>query len=243
MASALARGWDEPAVVADIDRERAAALAEAVGGTVAGLATPRSPSRRTSSCSATSRRSSRRWPRRYATHAGAVVSILGGVPGRERRGRLPRQAGLPLHAEPGRRGAAAACRATSAGSTAADGPEEEILDLFGRVGTVVAAAGGADGDGDGGDELRARVVRARRRGARRRRRRARARARAGRAPGRRRRSPAPARCSPTRASTPAELRRRVTSPGGLTERGTARLEDAGIRAAFDSAVDAVVNPS
>jgi pyrroline-5-carboxylate reductase len=35
----------------------------------------------------------------------------------------------------------------------------------------------------------------------------------------------------------------VTSPGGLTERGTARLEEAGIRAAFDSAVDAVVNPS
>jgi pyrroline-5-carboxylate reductase len=43
--------------------------------------------------------------------------------------------------------------------------------------------------------------------------------------------------------SPAEVRRRVTSPGGLTERGTARLEDAGIRAAFDSAVDAVVNPS
>ncbi len=40
--------------------------------------------------------------------------------------------------------------------------------------------------------------------------------------------------------TPAELRRRVTSPGGLTERGTAVLEDAGVRAAFDSAVEAVV---
>jgi pyrroline-5-carboxylate reductase len=39
---------------------------------------------------------------------------------------------------------------------------------------------------------------------------------------------------------PAELRRRVTSPGGLTERGTAALEAAGVRAAFDSAVDAVV---
>ena len=40
---------------------------------------------------------------------------------------------------------------------------------------------------------------------------------------------------------PAELRRRVTSPGGLTERGTAVLEDAGVRAAFDAAVDVVVN--
>jgi pyrroline-5-carboxylate reductase len=34
----------------------------------------------------------------------------------------------------------------------------------------------------------------------------------------------------------------VTSPGGLTERGTKRLEDAGVREAFDSAVDAAVNP-
>ena len=35
MAGALARGWNEPAVVADVDREKAAALAEAIGGTVA----------------------------------------------------------------------------------------------------------------------------------------------------------------------------------------------------------------
>ena len=36
MAGALARGWNEPVLVFDIDRERAAALAEAVGGSVAG---------------------------------------------------------------------------------------------------------------------------------------------------------------------------------------------------------------
>jgi pyrroline-5-carboxylate reductase len=41
--------------------------------------------------------------------------------------------------------------------------------------------------------------------------------------------------------TPEELRRRVTSPGGLTERGTKALEEAGIRDAFDAAVKAVVN--
>jgi pyrroline-5-carboxylate reductase len=40
---------------------------------------------------------------------------------------------------------------------------------------------------------------------------------------------------------PGEVRRRVTSPGGLTERGTAKLEEAGIRDAFDAAVDVVVN--
>ena len=48
MASALARGWNEPAVVADVDRDRAEALAEAVGGAVAGLQRRASPSRRTS---------------------------------------------------------------------------------------------------------------------------------------------------------------------------------------------------
>ena len=33
----------------------------------------------------------------------------------------------------------------------------------------------------------------------------------------------------------------MTSPGGLTERGTKALEEAGIREAFDAAVEAVVN--
>jgi pyrroline-5-carboxylate reductase len=37
-----------------------------------------------------------------------------------------------------------------------------------------------------------------------------------------------------------ELRRRVTSPGGSTARGLAALEQAGLRAAFEDAVTAVV---
>jgi pyrroline-5-carboxylate reductase len=36
------------------------------------------------------------------------------------------------------------------------------------------------------------------------------------------------------------LRKRVTSPGGSTERGLAALERGGLRSAFDEAVDAVV---
>ncbi|HEX8074553.1 MAG TPA: pyrroline-5-carboxylate reductase dimerization domain-containing protein, partial [Thermoleophilaceae bacterium] len=36
-----------------------------------------------------------------------------------------------------------------------------------------------------------------------------------------------------------ELRRRVTSPGGMTARGLAELERGGVRAAFDAAVAAV----
>ena len=38
----------------------------------------------------------------------------------------------------------------------------------------------------------------------------------------------------------AELQRRVTSPGGMTERGLAALERDGLRSAFDDAVTAVV---
>jgi pyrroline-5-carboxylate reductase len=37
-----------------------------------------------------------------------------------------------------------------------------------------------------------------------------------------------------------ELRRRVTSPGGMTARGLAALEREGVRAAFEEAVAAVV---
>jgi pyrroline-5-carboxylate reductase len=38
------------------------------------------------------------------------------------------------------------------------------------------------------------------------------------------------------------LRREVTSPAGSTARGLAALERGGVRAAFDAAAQAVVNP-
>jgi pyrroline-5-carboxylate reductase len=37
-----------------------------------------------------------------------------------------------------------------------------------------------------------------------------------------------------------EVRREVTSPGGVTARGLAALEQGGIRSAFQAAIDAVV---
>jgi pyrroline-5-carboxylate reductase len=38
----------------------------------------------------------------------------------------------------------------------------------------------------------------------------------------------------------ADLRRRVATPGGLTEKGLRVLEDTGLRGSFDAAVDLVV---
>jgi pyrroline-5-carboxylate reductase len=41
----------------------------------------------------------------------------------------------------------------------------------------------------------------------------------------------------------AELRRRVATPGGLTEKGLGVLEETGLRRSFDAAVDLVVEAS
>ncbi len=171
--------------------------------------------------------------------AGAIVSILGGVPVAAVEAAYPDKPVyrfMPNQAAEVRRGVS--CYV--AGSRAADGPEREIVELFGRLGTVVPMPDDqmdtatavmscapawialvAEALVDAGvrhgldSEQAGRLV------------------------------------AETVAGTgalladagvePEELRRRVTSPGGLTERGTAVLEDAGVRAAFDSAVDVVVN--
>jgi pyrroline-5-carboxylate reductase len=240
MASALVRGWDEPVVVADIDRDRAVALAEAVGGSVAGsnvevaeqadvVVLCHKPAQLDEVAD------------EIRESARAVISILGGVPVAAVEAAYPDRPVyrfMPNQAAEVRRGVS--CYV--AGSRAADGPEREILDLFGRIGAVVALpeekmetatavmscapawfALVAEALVDAGvahgldREEAGRLVAA-------------AAAGTGALLG-------------EAGVSPEELRRRVTSPGGLTERGTARLEDAGIRAAFDSAVDAVVNPS
>jgi pyrroline-5-carboxylate reductase len=238
MASALARGWQEPVVVADIDADRATALAAEVDGSVAAsnaelaeqvdvvVLCHKPPQLEDVAAE-------------IREHAGAVVSVLGGVrvaaveaayPGK------PVYRFMPNQAAEVRRGVS--CYV--AGSHAADGPEDEVLELFGRIGTVVPMP---DDQMDAATAVmscapawialvaEALVDAGARRGL--------GREEAGRL------------VAETVAGTgelladagvePAELRRRVTSPGGLTERGTAVLEEAGVREAFDSAVDVVVN--
>jgi pyrroline-5-carboxylate reductase len=238
MAGALARGWDEPALVADIDRDRAVALAESIGGSVADsnaalaeqvdvVVLCHKPAQLGEVAD------------EIRDNAKAVVSILGGVPVADVEGAYPDTPVyrfMPNQAAEVRRGVSC----YSPGTRAGDGPEREILELFERVGTVVpladdqmdtatavmscapawialAAEALADaGAGHGLDHDQAvRLV---------------AEAVAG-----------TGELLAGAGLAPAEVRRRVTSPGGLTERGTKVLEDAGLRAAFDSAVDVVVN--
>ena len=237
MAGALARGWSEPVIVTDIDRDRAVALAESVGGSVAGsnaelaeqadvVVLCHKPPQLDEVAG------------EIRDRAAAIVSILGGVPVAAVEAAYPDTPVyrfMPNQAAEVRRGVS--CYV--AGTRAADGPEKEIVELFGRIGTVVplpeeqmetatavmscapawlslvAEALVEAGVRHGlGHEQAERLV------------------------------------AETVAGTgellagagvaPAELRRRVTSPGGLTERGTAALEAAGIRDAFESAVEAVV---
>lgn len=239
MAGALARGWQEPAVVADVDGDKAAALADAIGGSVADsnaalaeqvdvVVLCHKPAQLDEVAG------------EIRDHAHAIVSILGGVPVAAVEAAYPQKPVyrfMPNQAVEARRGVS--CYVP--GSHAADGPEDDVLELFRRVGTVVALpesqmeaatavmscapawialvaealvdAGARNGlDREQAERLVAEAV-------------------AG-----------TGAMLADAAVAPAELRRRVTSPGGLTERGTAALEAADLRGAFDAAVEAVVNP-
>ncbi len=237
MASALARGWGEPVLVADVMAPRAEALAAEVGGEALG------------SNAEVAQRADLivlcHKPAQLADVAGqvagrarAVASILGGTPLAAVEAAY---AGVPVYrfmpnvAAEVQQGVF--CYAP--GSRAGEGPEREVLDLFGRLGTVipldetlmeVATALMACGPAflalavealvDAGvlqglppDEAARMAVETM----------------AGTA-------------AMLQAGEPdtAALRRRVTSPGGSTARGLAALERGGVRAAFQDAVAAVV---
>jgi pyrroline-5-carboxylate reductase len=237
MASALARGFGEPVIVADAVPEKAAALARELGGeSVASNAEVAERADVLFLC--------HKPPQLEAVaqsvqgRAKAVVSILGGVKLDDLERAYP---GVPVYrflpSIPAEVRQGVSCYAP--GRRAADGPEREIVELFERVGVVVrveepliepAMALMSCGPAFLALVAEAMVDAGVRHGL----------------------QPADAALMAveTMAGTAAVLRgtdydtsglrRRVTSPGGSTARGLEALERGGLRAAFQDAVAAVV---
>ena len=237
MASALARGFGEPVLVADLQTERAEALAAEVGGEalasnseVAARADVVLLAHKPGQLSDVAQGLDQR-PK-------AVVSILGGtkVAAVEQvYPDTPVYRFLPNIPAEVRRGVT--CYVP--GSRAADGPEAQVLELFERVGAVIrvdeplvepAMALMSCGPAFFAVVVEALVDAGVRHGLQ--------------------AADARAMTLGTMAGTaavldeleldPHELRRRVTSPGGSTARGLAALERGGVRTAFHDAVAAVV---
>jgi pyrroline-5-carboxylate reductase len=239
MASALARGFGEPAIVYDPDEARAAELAAEVGGeTVASAAEAAGRADAVVLCHKPPQLAQA--AREIDGRAASVVSILGGTPLAEVEAAYP---GVPAYrfmpnvAAEVRR--AVLCYAP--GAHAGEGPEAEILELFGRVGSVIPVAEpsmeAATALMGCGPAFFALVVEAL----------VDAGVRHGLAP-----ADAGRMAVETMAGTAAllidgeldtgALRRRVTSPGGSTARGLAELERGGVRTAFHDAVTVVAQP-
>jgi pyrroline-5-carboxylate reductase len=239
MATALARGWGEPVLVSDVDHARAGALAAELGG--------EAPDSNAYVADAADAVVLCHKPAQLAEVADeirervkAVVSILGGTPLADVEAAYP---GKPVYrfmpnipAEVGE-----GVFAYAAGSLAGAGPEREVLELFGRIGTVVPTPepliDTAMAVMSCSPAFFALVVEAL----------VDAGVRNGLQP-----EAASQMAVGAMAGTAAvlraqdfdtlALRRRVTSPGGSTARGLAALERGGVRDAFSSAVDAVVKP-
>jgi pyrroline-5-carboxylate reductase len=237
MAAALVRGLREPVLVSDPVAERARVLAAEVGGEA--LATNLEVAERADLivlCHKPAQLED--VAAEVAGRAGAIASILGGTavadlervyPDRPVYRFMPNVA-----AEVGR---AVLCYAP--GTRAGEGPESEVLELFGRAGTVIpvpeplmdvatALMGCAPAfyalvvealvdagvrHGLGPDDAERMAVGA---------------------------LAGTGALVEAERLDPKELRRRVTSPGGSTARGLAALERGGVRGAFQEAVDAVV---
>jgi pyrroline-5-carboxylate reductase len=237
MASALARGLGEPVVVSDLDRGRAEALAGEVGGEVADSnSAAAAGSDAVILCHKPAQLGQVADEIRDETRA--VITILGGTPIAAVEEAYPDRPvyrfmpSIPVEVRQG-----VVCYAP--GTRAADGPEAEVRELFGRLGTLIElpeplidAATAIMGCTPAFYAL---VVEAL----------VDAGVEHGLAP-----DVAATMAVESLAGTAAvlrerghdtrELRRRVTSPGGMTARGLAALERGGVRAAFEDAVSAVV---
>ena len=238
MARGLALGWRQPVLCTDIEPERARALAEEVGGQAVGsnaelaeradlVVLCHKPAQLQSVATEAAR------------HARAVVSILGGTPLADVKAAYPDRPVyrvLPSTPVEVRQGAVILAADESSGHPILD---DEVRELFGELGTLVelddALVDVAMGLMSNAPAYYALVVEAQvdagvRRGI-------------------------PARQASemvvqTMAGTAELLRRRdydtlgarraVTSPGGSTARGLDALERGGVRAAFSSAMDAIL---
>jgi pyrroline-5-carboxylate reductase len=238
MATALARGWGEPVLVSDIDQSRAEALARAVGGEAPGSnAYVADAADAVVLCHKPGQLHD--VAEEIRGRAKAVVSILGGTSIADIEAAYP---GLPVYrfmpnipAELGQ-----GVFAYAPGTGASNGPEREVLEAFGRIGTVVPVAESLIDTSTAimgcGPAFFALVVEAL----------VDAGVRHGLTP-----DDAGRMAVETMAGTAsvlrengfdtAGLRRRVTSPGGSTARGLAALEHGGLRSAFSRAVDAVAS--
>jgi len=239
MATALVRGWGEPVLVFDPRAERAGALAAEVGGeALASGAEVAEKAELVVLCHKPGQLAEVADELGGVAHA--VVSILGGTPVAEVEAAYP---GRPVYRFMPNVGAEVRrgvfCYAP--GTTAGEGPEAEVLELFGRLGRVIrvpesslqaatavmscapaffalVAEGLVDagvGHGLAPEDAALMAVEAM----------------AGTAALLAEGEPV----HDTKA-----LRARVTSPGGSTARGLAALERGGVRASLQDAVDAVV---
>lgn len=237
MASALVRGLGEPVLVTDAVAGRAEALAAEVGGeALDSNAELAERSELVILCHKPTQLEE--VAAQTGGSARAVVSILGGVPVarvEDAYPGVPAYRFMPSIAAEVHRGVL--CYVP--GERAAEGPEQELLELFGRAGTVVALPerllGPATALTGCAPAFLALVVEAlvdaavlhglsAEQAAQ-----LTVEAMAGTA----------ALLADGELDT-AQLRRRVTSPGGSTALGLAALERAGLRAAFRDAVDGVV---
>ena len=238
MASALARGIGEPVLVADVDRAKADALAQAVGGQA--LGSNREVADQADAVVLCHKPTQLEEVALEINDAAkAIVSVLGGTPlaalelayaGRPVYRFMPN---IPAEVKKG-------IFCFAAGAHAGDGPRDEIVELFERAGTVIELPeqlmGVATAVTGCGPAFFALVVEAL--------------TDAGVRYGL---TPAQAALMATETmggaaaviaangNDPVALRRRVTSPGGSTARGLEALEQNGVRAAFADAVRAVVD--
>ena len=235
MATALARGWGEPVLVSDVDHARAEALAAELGGEAPGSnAYVADAADAVLLCHKPAQLNE--VAEEIRDRAKAIVSILGATPVADVEAAYP---GLAVYrlmpnipAEVGQ-----GVFAYAPGSRAAAGPESELLEKFGAIGTVVPTPepliDSAMAVMSCSPAFFALVVEGMVDAA----------VRHGLQP-----SDAARMVTEAMAGTASvlrehdfdtyALRRRVTSPGGSTARGLAALERGGVRSALSDAVDA-----